>query len=82
MRVGALRWNGTLYRLHVHVLANDAPEPSDLRAFRDRLRRDPAFRERYAALKREILDRGVADSLDYSRAKSAFIADPGRSDVG
>jgi GrpB-like predicted nucleotidyltransferase (UPF0157 family) len=73
MRVGALRREGKLYRLHVHVLAADAPEVVDLRAFRDRLRSDSPFREAYASLKRDIIARGVTDSIEYVNAKEAFI---------
>lgn len=73
MRVGAVSMDGSTYRIHVHVVAASSPEVSFVRAFRDRLREDPDLRERYIQAKREILARGVTDSLDYARAKSSFV---------
>ena len=72
-RVGAIRHEGTLFRVHDHVLAADSPEVDQLRAFRDRLRADPAFRAAYEAKKRDILAAGITDSLDYCEAKGSFI---------
>ena len=72
MRVGAADWNGRRYRIHLHVLSAESAEVADLRTFRDRLRSDATLRESYAALKRDILERGVKDSIDYWKAKSSF----------
>ena len=55
------------------LAAADGVEAEAMRAFRDRLRGDPAFRAVYAALKRAILASGITDSLEYSRAKGAFF---------
>jgi len=73
MRVGALKHGGKPFRVHVYVLAADAAEARNLRAFRDRLRADPAFRAAYEACKRRILASGVTDSVAYSEAKEEFI---------
>jgi GrpB-like predicted nucleotidyltransferase (UPF0157 family) len=73
MRLGALRHDGTLFRVHAHVLAADSPEVDELRAFRDRLRADPAFRADYESRKRSILAAGITDSVAYCEAKGTFI---------
>src|SRR5688500_16490862 len=38
LRVGTFAHDGTIYRLHVHVVAEDDAEAEELRRFRDRLR--------------------------------------------
>jgi GrpB-like predicted nucleotidyltransferase (UPF0157 family) len=73
MRVGAVESNGRSYRLHVHVVQSGAAEVARVLAFRDRLRADAALRRAYEDLKRDLVDRGVADPLAYSHAKSPFI---------
>jgi GrpB-like predicted nucleotidyltransferase (UPF0157 family) len=73
MRLGAVTWAGRTYRVHVHIVAADAPEVVTVLGFRDRLRADPALRAAYAARKREILAAGVRDTVAYSEAKAAFI---------
>ena len=35
MRIGSLLHEGTIFNLHVHVVAADSPEAIELRAFRD-----------------------------------------------
>jgi GrpB-like predicted nucleotidyltransferase (UPF0157 family) len=73
MRIGALEHDGQVFRLHVHVIPADSPEVVTQRAFRDRLRADPALVAAYVARKREILAAGLTDGLDYSHAKDGFI---------
>jgi GrpB-like predicted nucleotidyltransferase (UPF0157 family) len=73
MRLGAVRWEDRDYRLHVHVVAADAPEAAALIGFRDRLRADAALRDAYEARKREILAAGIRDTVAYCEAKSDFI---------
>ena len=73
MRVGAVRHEGTLFRVHAHVLAADSPEVGELRTFRDRLCADPAFRAAYESRKRAVLAAGVTDPVDYCEAKGPFI---------
>ena len=73
MRTGAVRHGGKLYRVHAHVIAADADEARELRAFRDRLRADAQFRAEYEACKRAILAGGTTDSLEYSYRKGEFF---------
>jgi GrpB-like predicted nucleotidyltransferase (UPF0157 family) len=73
MRVGAARYQGRTYRLHVHVIAAHSPEVETLRAFRDRLRTSRQAVESYVEQKRAILAAGVTDSRAYTTMKSAFI---------
>ena len=74
MRTGAVDHDGTRFQVHAHVIAADAPEASELRAFRERLRADPRLVDAYVARKRAILAEGVTDSLDYSVRKGGFVA--------
>jgi GrpB-like predicted nucleotidyltransferase (UPF0157 family) len=73
MRVGAYEYDGTLFRLHAHVIVMGAPEVEELRAFRDRLRSDPALLAAYVERKRQIIAAGVTDTVDYSYNKGEFI---------
>lgn len=74
MRLGAVKYDGTHFRLHAHVIAADAPEVEELRAFRDRLRNDAALLAAYVERKREIIAAGVTDSVEYSYGKGEFIS--------
>ena len=73
MRVGTLRHEGQIFRIHAHILTLGAPEAETLVAFRDRLRADPALRAEYEACKQTIVTAGVTDSLAYCEAKSRFF---------
>jgi GrpB-like predicted nucleotidyltransferase (UPF0157 family) len=73
MRVGAVTYEETPFRIHVHVIATDSSEVEDLRSFRDRLRSDRDLMDRYVSLKRAIIGEGVRDSEDYSLAKGSFL---------
>ena len=75
MRVGTLEHAGSVFRLHVHVIAADSPEAAGLRGFRDRLRADPQLMDAYVARKRAILAAGVTDSLDYCLRKGEFFTE-------
>ena len=73
MRVGAIAQGDRCYQLHVHILAADSKEAANLLRFRDVLRENPSLLTAYVTRKREILEAGVTDSLDYCAAKSRFI---------
>ncbi|HEX2739226.1 MAG TPA: GrpB family protein [Rubrobacter sp.] len=73
MRVGSIRYDGDTFRLHVHVVPASSGEPDELRAFRDRLRNDPEMMEAYVRRKREIIQGGTTDAIDYSIIKGAFV---------
>jgi GrpB-like predicted nucleotidyltransferase (UPF0157 family) len=73
VRIGTLDHDGSTFRLHVHVIAADSPEVAAQRAFRDRLRADPALVAAYVARKRAVLAAGVADGNAYNLGKDDFI---------
>jgi GrpB-like predicted nucleotidyltransferase (UPF0157 family) len=73
MRVGAVLYQGTVFRIHAHVVACDSPEVANFRGFRDRLKANPALVAAYVARKREIIASGVEVPLDYTILKATFI---------
>ncbi len=73
MRVGTIEHDGTVFRLHVHVVAEADAEAEELRYFRDRLRSDPALLAEYVASKQAALESGVPDNIAYGRAKEPVI---------
>jgi GrpB-like predicted nucleotidyltransferase (UPF0157 family) len=73
MRVGTLDHAGETFLLHVHVVPAAGHEFAELREFRDRLRRDPQLIAAYVEAKRNVLDGGIVDSVDYAEAKGDFI---------
>lgn len=73
LRVGTIEDDGTVYRLHVHVIAEIDAEAEQLRVFRDRLRADPALLAEYVASKQASLDRGVPNNVAYGQAKEPVI---------
>jgi GrpB-like predicted nucleotidyltransferase (UPF0157 family) len=73
MRVGSIKFDGDTFSLHVHVVRASSDEPDELRAFRDRLRADREMLEAYVWRKREIIEGGTTDGIDYSILKGAFV---------
>jgi len=73
MRLGSVIFDQTKFRLHVHVLADDAAEVGVLRSFRDQLIADPVLRARYAAVKDQIIESGVTDTVAYCEQKEQFF---------
>lgn len=73
MRLGAIEFDGVVFRLHVHVIALDSPEVEGLRRFRDSLRANPQLVAAYVARKREIIAAGTTNTIDYSMEKGSFI---------
>ncbi|MGF1662048.1 MAG: dephospho-CoA kinase, partial [Kineosporiaceae bacterium] len=61
--------------VNCHVRAVDSPVVAEVLGFRDRLRADPALRDAYARLKRELESRAWPTIDDYARAKTGFISD-------
>lgn len=59
--------------VNVHVVDHGGPLWRRYLAFRDHLRADPADREEYGALKRQLAVRHPEDRLAYVAAKGAFI---------
>jgi len=73
VRVGTIDRDGTMYRLHAHIIAANDPEVVTQRRFRDRLVADPGLVGTYARMKRDILAAGVANGQAYNRRKADFI---------
>ena len=73
MRVGAIEYEGAIYRLHVHIVAAESAEAKALYRFRDVLRIDAKLRDAYQARKRAILESGTSDPAGYTHAKGEFI---------
>lgn len=61
------------YRVHLHIVPATSHEVAELRGFRDALRADERLRRDYEDLKRDIVARGLTDSVDFTRAKQSFI---------
>ena len=75
VRIGTISHDGDTFRVHVHILAEDAPEVARQRHFRDSLRADPTLVAAYVADKRRIAAGGrVLDGGAYADAKGRFIA--------
>jgi 5-(carboxyamino)imidazole ribonucleotide synthase len=70
--VGGTEEGGEVLPIHLHVIP-DAGEWRRQIVFRDALRADAGLRERYAALKTDIVGGDVPSSLQYSFRKTAFI---------
>lgn len=75
MRVGGVEHDGRPFWIHAHVIALDSPEHGELVWFRETLRGDSAFRQRYEARKRAVLALGIHDPLEYCKAKGEFITE-------
>ena len=73
VRIGAIEHDGTVFRVHVHLLAPDSPEVAQQRQFRDRLRADPLLVADYIATKRAIIARGITWGPSFGEAKDDFI---------
>lgn len=75
VRIGTIDHDGDSFRVHVHILAEDAVEVARQRHFRDTLRADLALVAAYVADKRRIAaGGGIGDGEAYANAKGQFIA--------
>lgn len=72
-RVGTVRYDGSAFRVHAHVIPPDAAEVARQRAFRDRLRGDPRLVAAYVARKRAAVAAGHTDAARYNADKEPFI---------
>lgn len=59
--------------VNLHVFSTGCPEIDRMLLFRDRLRADPAERERYAAVKRELAAQPWRHVQNYADAKTAVV---------
>jgi GrpB-like predicted nucleotidyltransferase (UPF0157 family)/mannose-6-phosphate isomerase-like protein (cupin superfamily) len=73
MRIGSVEYDGSRFLIHAHVIAHDSPEVTELRTFRDHLLADKGLVDRYVALKKRLIGKGVTDRLDYCIRKGDFI---------
>ena len=73
MRLGAVDLEGRRFCIHAHVIAADSDERGEILWFRDHLRRNPELVADYERAKRDILARGVTDTVDYSIEKGDFV---------
>ncbi len=73
MRVGAVDYQGTRYRLHIHILQAGCKEEQGLCIFRDDLRQDEAKRRSYIELKQKILQEELSDPREYTSRKGKFF---------
>jgi GrpB-like predicted nucleotidyltransferase (UPF0157 family) len=73
--MGAVQYQEQFFRLHIHVQPSDHPSVAEKRAFRDRLRSEPKLMAEFMMHKQEILARGTVDPIEYTFAKSGFVAE-------
>jgi GrpB-like predicted nucleotidyltransferase (UPF0157 family) len=71
---GAVEHDGSIFRIHLHVLPFDHPSVKERIAFRNRLRIDPALRAEYMRHKQSILDSGITDPIAYTATKGDFVS--------
>jgi len=75
-----MRQQGGRRTHHLHVVVHDGDEWHLRLRFRDRLRADPALRERYATLKDDLARRFADDRDAYTAGKSEFVENALRDD--
>lgn len=73
MREGSVIFEGSVFRLHVHLVPEGSAEVDRLRKFRDRLAADPELVARYVEQKRRLIDARISDRSTYTLGKKAFI---------
>jgi GrpB-like predicted nucleotidyltransferase (UPF0157 family) len=73
MREGSFTFDGSVFRLHVHLVPEDSAEVDRLRKFRDRLIANPELVALYVEQKRRLIDAQISDRSTYTQGKKAFI---------
>jgi GrpB-like predicted nucleotidyltransferase (UPF0157 family) len=73
MREGSLTFDGTVFRLHVHLIPESSAEVDRLRKFRDRLIASPELVALYVEQKRRLIDARISDRSTYTQGKKTFI---------
>jgi GrpB-like predicted nucleotidyltransferase (UPF0157 family) len=73
MREGSFTFDGSVFRLHVHLIPADSAEVDRLRKFRDRLIANPELVALYVEQKRRLVDAQVSDRSTYTLGKKDFI---------
>ena len=73
MREGSFTFDGSVFRLHVHLIPESSAEVDRLRKFRDRLAANPELVALYVEQKRRLIDAQISDRSTYTLGKKAFI---------
>jgi GrpB-like predicted nucleotidyltransferase (UPF0157 family) len=73
MREGSFTFEGSVFRLHVHLVPEGSAEADMLRKFRDRLAANPELVALYVEQKRRLVDAQILDRSAYTSGKKAFI---------
>ena len=73
MREGSFTFDGSVFRLHVHLIPESSAEIDRLRTFRDRLTAHPELVALYIEQKRRLIDAQISDRSTYTLGKKAFI---------
>lgn len=73
MREGSFPFDGTVFRIHAHLIPEGSTEVDRLRKFRDRLAASPELVAQYVDQKRRLIDAHVSDRSTYTQGKTAFI---------
>jgi GrpB-like predicted nucleotidyltransferase (UPF0157 family) len=73
MREGSFTFDGSVFRLHVHLIPESSAEVDRLRKFRDRLSANPELVALYVEQKRRLIDAQISDRSTYTLGKKAFI---------
>jgi GrpB-like predicted nucleotidyltransferase (UPF0157 family) len=73
MREGSFTFDGSVFRLHLHLIPERSAEVNVLRKFRDRLTANPELVARYVEQKRRLVDAQISDRSAYTLGKQSFI---------
>ena len=73
MREGSFTFDGSVFRLHVHLIPESSAEVDRLRRFRDRLTANLELVVLYIEQKRRLIDAQISDRSTYTLGKKAFI---------
>ena len=73
MREGRVAFDGSVFRLRVHLIPEDSAEVAMLRKCTDRLTANPKLVALYVEQKHRLVDAHVSARSTYTKGKSAFI---------
>ena len=73
MREGSFIFDGSVFRVHVHLIPESSAEADRLRKFRDRLTANSELVALYVEQKRRLIDARISDRSTYTLGKGTFI---------
>jgi GrpB-like predicted nucleotidyltransferase (UPF0157 family) len=73
MREGSFTFDGSVFRLHVHLVPEGSADAEMLLKFRDQLAANPELLALYVEQKRRLVDAQISERSTYTRGKKAFI---------